>query len=112
MFKPYNAICKMKNINLNTWFTLFAFLFILTGVCSLLHNAYEQETLVFTPATTFLMKLHPILNLPTNGLGYNGFVNGLYGILGGLVINVLLYSFAIERFVYGFKSLCRKVIVF
>lgn len=102
----------MRNINLNTWFTLFALLFVLAGVCSILNNAYEQETLVFTPTTTFLIKLYPLLNFPTNGLGYNELINGLYGILGGLVINVLLYSFALERFVYSIKSLYQRLMMF
>ncbi len=84
-------------------------LFVLAVICSLIGYANDKGTLVFTPATVFLMKLHAILKLPTETIGYSGLIKGIYGLIGGLILNVILYSFVLERFVFYVKSLKQKV---
>lgn len=100
----------MKKINIHMYIVTFILLFVLASICSILGNAYDRGTLVFTPTTEFLMKLHTIFKFPTDAIGYSGVVKGIYGLLGGMVLNVLLYSFAFERFVFCLKSLKRKLI--
>ena len=99
----------MKRINIHTYIVTFILLFVLATICSLLGNANDNGTLVFTPATEFLMKLHTILKYPTDATGYSGFVKGIYGIIGGILLNVLLYSFAFERFVSCVKSIKQRI---
>lgn len=95
----------MKKINIHTYIVTFILLYVLAAICSLIGYANNEGTLVLTPATEFLLKLHSIFSLPTDTIGYPGLIKGIYGFLGGLVLNVLLYSLVFERFVYCMKSL-------
>ncbi|GGX21136.1 hypothetical protein [Aquimarina muelleri] len=97
----------MKKINMSTYFTTFILLFILAVICSLIGYANDKGTLVFTPTTEFLMKLHSLFKFPTDIIGYSGVVRNIYGIAGGLTLSVLLYSLVFERFVFFVKSLRR-----
>ncbi|PKV49864.1 hypothetical protein ATE84_1902 [Aquimarina sp. MAR_2010_214] len=99
----------MKKININTYITTFVLLFVLATICSLIGYANNEGTLVFTPTTEFLLKLHSIVNLPTNTIGYPELVKGVYGVIGGLALNVMLYSLVFERFVFCLKALKRSV---
>ncbi|WP_103863764.1 hypothetical protein [Aquimarina sp. I32.4] len=100
----------MKKINIHTYFITFILLFVLAAICSLIGYANDQGTLVFTPVTEFLMKVHSVFRFPTDAIGYSGLVKGMYGLLGGVILNVLLYSLAFERFISCLKSLTRIVI--
>ncbi|WP_103071174.1 hypothetical protein [Aquimarina sediminis] len=100
----------MKNINLHTYITTFVLLFVLATICSLIGYAYDQETLVFTPTTEFLLKLYPVFKFPTEVVGYSMVAKGIYGLIGGLVLSVSLYSFVFERFVFCLKSLKRVLV--
>ncbi|WP_024768938.1 hypothetical protein [Aquimarina macrocephali] len=95
----------MKKINIHTYIVTFILLYVLAAICSLIGYANNEETLVLTPTTEFLLKLHSIVNLPTNTIGYSEMFKGIYGVIGGLVLNVMLYSLVFERFVFCVKSL-------
>ncbi|EZH73011.1 hypothetical protein ATO12_18520 [Aquimarina atlantica] len=100
----------MKKINLHTYIVTFILLYVLAAICSLIGYANNEGTLVLTPTTDFLLKLHSIINLPTNTIGYATLGKGIYGAVGGLILNVLLYSLIVERFVFCLKTLKRSVL--
>lgn len=100
----------MKKINIHTYIVIFILLYVLAAICSLIGYANNEGTLVLTPTTEFLLKLDSIINLPTHTIGYATFVNGIYGVVGGLILNVLLYSLVIERFVFCLIALKRSVL--
>lgn len=95
----------MKKINISTYVTTFILLFVLAVICSLIGYANDKGTLVFTPTTEFLMKLHSMFKFPADITGYSGFTKNIYGIVAGITLSVLLYSFAFERFIFCLKSL-------
>jgi uncharacterized membrane protein YkvI len=101
----------MKKINIHTYIVTFILLYVLAAICSLIGYANNEGTLVLTPATEFLLKLHSIFSLPTDTIGYSELVKGIYGVVGGLILNVLLYSLVFERFVFCVKSLKERVML-
>ncbi len=100
----------MKKINIHTYIVTFILLYVLAAICSLIGYANNAGTLVLTPTTEFLLKLHSIINLPTDTIGYVTLSKGIYSIVGGLILNVLLYSLVVERFVFCLKALKRNVL--
>lgn len=100
----------MKRINIQIYITTFILLFVLATICSLIGYAYDKGTLVFTPTTEFLLKLYTVFKFPTEVIGYNGVTKGIYGLIGGLVLSSLLYSFIFERFVFCISNLKRVLV--
>ncbi|WP_109851782.1 hypothetical protein [Aquimarina sp. AU58] len=100
----------MKKINIHTYIVIFILLYVLAAICSLIGYANNEGTLVLTPTTEFLLKLHSIINLPTTTIGYATLGKGIYAVVGRLILNVLLYSLVVERFVFCLIALKRSVL--